>query len=112
MALIIIVFTEQNESVKKLILIIALPVRDDETPLNNILRLVSMMSEKNVDESFILAECLFVWFVGWFPLVPRLTSDNFYTHGTERGDPTSRERTATAGIEPGISSPGVARSTD
>ena len=65
---------------------------------------------------------------------PRLTSDNFTcchtaahsTHETERGDhdfclrqshytdtdPTSRERAATAAIEPSTSSPGVARSTD
>ena len=35
-------------------------------------------------------------------------SRSHYTHT----DPTSRERAATAGIEPGTSSPGVARSTD
>ena len=60
--------------------------------------------------------------------VPRLTSDNLRaaTHETERGDhdfclrwsyytdtdPSSRERAATAGIEPKTSSPGAARSTD
>ena len=61
--------------------------------------------------------------------VQRLTSDSFFraaTHETERGhhgfcisrshytdtDPTSREREATAGIEPRTSSPEVARSTD
>ena len=60
--------------------------------------------------------------------VPRLSSDNFRaaTHETEwrdhdfclsrshytDTDPTSRERAATAAIEPRTSSPGTARSTD
>ena len=61
------------------------------------------------------------------PKTERLTILRAATHETELGDfclsrshytdtdPTSRERAATAataGIEPGTSSPGVARSTD
>ena len=60
------------------------------------------------------------------PETERLTILRAATHETELGDhdfclsrshytdtdPTSRERAATAGIEPGNSSPGVARSTD
>ena len=59
------------------------------------------------------------------PKTERLTILRAATHETELGDhdfclsrshytdtdPTSRERAATAGIEPGTSSPGVARST-
>ena len=81
----------------------------------------------------------FVWLVGFLtsssttrlycgraPRQERLTILRAATHETELGDhdfclnrshytdtdPTSRERAATAGIEPGTSSPGVARSTD
>ena len=60
------------------------------------------------------------------PKTKRLTILRAATHETELGDhdfclsrshytdtdPTSRERAATAGIEPGTSSTGVARSTD
>ena len=80
-------------------------------------------------------EGLFVWLVGWYlvnynvisqtgPKTERLTILRAATHETELGDhdhdfclsrshytdtvPTSRERAATAGIEPGTSSPGVA----
>ena len=80
------------------------------------------------------------FFFGWFlnvlvnnlaisrtdPNTERLTILRAATHETERGghdfclsrshytdtDPTSRERAATAGIEPDTSSSGVARSTD
>ena len=79
-----------------------------------------------------------VWLVGFLtsssttrlyrgraPRQERLTILRAATHETELGDhgfcfsrshytdtdPTSRERAATAGIEPGSSSPGVARST-
>ena len=82
--------------------------------------------------------CLFVWLVGFLtsssttrlyrgraPRQERLTILRAATHETELGDhdfclsrshytdtdPTCRERAATAGIEPGTSSPGVARST-
>ena len=62
---------------------------------------------------------------GRAPRQERLTNLRAATHETELGDhgfcfsrshytdtdPTSRERAATAGIEPGSSSPGVARST-
>ena len=62
---------------------------------------------------------------GWAPRQERLTILRAATHETELGDhdfclsrshytdtdPTCRERAATAGIEPGTSSPGVARST-
>ena len=62
---------------------------------------------------------------GRAPRQERLTILRAATHGTELGyhdfclsrshytdtDPTCRERAATAGIEPGTSSPGVARST-
>ena len=62
---------------------------------------------------------------GRAPRQERLTILRAATHETELGDhdfclsrshytdtdPTSRERAATAGIEPGTSSPGVARST-
>ena len=79
------------------------------------------------------------WLVGWFlsifdnywvlsqtgPKTERLTILGAATHETQLGDhdfclsrshynnidPTSRERVATEGIEPGTSSPGVARST-
>ena len=80
----------------------------------------------------------FVWLVGFLtsssttrlyrgraPRQERLTILRAATHETELGDhdfclsrshytdtdPTCRERAATAGIEPGTSSPGVARST-
>ena len=80
--------------------------------------------------------CLFGWFLNVLvnylvisrtgPKTERLTILRAATHETELGDhdfclsrshytdtdPTSRERAATAGIEPGTSSPGVARSTD
>ena len=60
------------------------------------------------------------------PKTERLTILRAATHETKLGDhdfclsrshytdtdPTSRERVATAGIEPGTSSPGVTRSTD
>ena len=83
-----------------------------------------------------LFACLFVWFLNVLvknqaisrtgPKTERLTILRAATHETELGDhgfclsrshftdtdPTSRERAATAGIEPGTSSPGVARSTD
>ena len=63
---------------------------------------------------------------GRAPIQERLTILRAATHETELGDhgfcfsrshytdtdPTSRERAATAGIEPGSSSPGVARSTE
>ena len=80
------------------------------------------------------------WLVGWFlnvlvnylvisrtgPKTERLTILRAATHETELGDhdfclsrshytdidQTSRERAATTEIEPGNSSPGVARSTD
>ena len=83
---------------------------------------------------------LFVWLVGFWTSssttrlyrgrATRQTVWQFYvlpaTHDTELGDhdfclsrshytdtdPTSRKRAASAGIEPGTSSPGVARSTD
>ena len=62
---------------------------------------------------------------GRAPIQERLTILRAATHETELGDhdfclsrshytdtdPTCRERAATAGIEPGTSSPGVARST-
>ena len=62
---------------------------------------------------------------GWAPRQERLTILRAATHETELGDhdfclsrshytdtdPTCRERAATAGIEPGTSSPGVACST-
>ena len=78
---------------------------------------------------------LFVWFlnvlVNYYaisrtgPKTERLTTLRAYTHETQLGDhdfclsrshytdtdPTSRERAATAGIEPGTSSPEVARFT-
>ena len=81
---------------------------------------------------------MFVWLVGFLtsssttrlyrgraPRQERLTILRAATHETELGDhdfclsrshytdidPTCRERAATAGIEPGTSSPGVARST-
>ena len=77
-------------------------------------------------------EDLFVWSSSTTRLnrgrAPRLTSDNDKCchNKTEWGDhdfcfsrshytdtdPTSRERATAAGIEPGTSSPGVARSTD
>ena len=83
--------------------------------------------------------CLFVWLVGFLtslsttrlyrgraPIQERLTILRAATHETELGnhdfclsrshytdtDPTCRERAATAGIEPGTSSPGVVRSSD
>ena len=80
--------------------------------------------------------CLFGWFlnvlvnnwaISWTgPKTERLTILRAATHETELGDhdfclsqshytdtdPTSRGRAATAEIEPGTSSPGVARSTD
>ena len=83
--------------------------------------------------------CLFVWLVGFLtsssttrlyrgraPRQERLTILRAATHETELGDhdfclsrshytdtdPTCRERAATAGIEPGTSSPGVERSTN
>ena len=80
--------------------------------------------------------CLFSWFFNVLvnylvisrtgPKTERLTILRAATHETELGDhdfclsrshytdtdPTSRERAATAGFEPGISSTGVARSTD
>ena len=84
--------------------------------------------------------CLFGWLVGWFLNVlvnhyvisrtghktERLTILHAAEHETELGDhdfclsrshytdtdPTSRELVATAGIEPGISSPGAACSTE
>ena len=80
------------------------------------------------------------WLVGWFlkvlvnnlaishmgPKTESLTILHAATHETELGDhefclsrshytdtdPTSRERAATVGTEPGTSSPGVSRSTD
>ena len=88
---------------------------------------------KREEEEFV---CLFGWFlnvlVNYYaisrtgPKTERLTILRAATHETELGDhdfcfsrshytdtdPTSRERAATAGIEPGTSSPGVARSTD
>ena len=89
--------------------------------------------QKNVTDSF-----CFVCLVGFLtsssttrlyrgraPRQERLTILRAATHETELGDhdfclsrshytdtnPTCRERAATAGIEPGTSSPGVARST-
>ena len=75
--------------------------------------------------------CLFVCLFGFLTSslsTRRLTILRAATHETELGDhdfylswshytdtdtdPTSRERAATAGIEPGTPSPGVARSTD
>ena len=80
--------------------------------------------------------CLFGWFLNVLinyyvisrtgPKTERLTILRAATHETELGDhdfclsrshytdtdPTSRERAATTGIEPGTSSQGVARSTD
>ena len=80
--------------------------------------------------------CLFVCLIGFLtsssttrlhrPKTERLTILRAATHETELGDhdfclsrshytdsyPTSRERAATAGIEPGTSSPGDVRSTD
>ena len=75
--------------------------------------------------------CLFGWLVGFLtsssgPKTERLTILRTATHETELGDhdfclsrshytdtdPTSRERAAIAGIEPGTSSPGIARTTD
>ena len=69
-------------------------------------------------------KCNWLW-VLLMPRQERLTILRAATHETELGDhgfcfsrshytdtdPTSRERAATAGIEPGSSSPGVARST-
>ena len=93
--------------------------------------------EKEKRESEVMRES---WLVGWFlnvlvnneaisrtgPKSERLTILHAATHETELGDHdlclsrshytdtdlTSRERAATAGIEPGTSSPGVARFTD
>ena len=83
-----------------------------------------------------IADCLFGWFLNVLvnyqvisrtgPKTERLTILRAATHETELGDhdfylsqshytdtdPTSRERAATGGIEPGTSSPGVTRSTD
>ena len=91
-----------------------------------------------MDFSLITITCLFVCLFGFLtsssttrlyrgraPRQERLTILRAATHETELGDhdfclsrshytdtdPTCRERAATAGIEPGTSSPGVARST-
>ena len=47
--------------------------------------------------------------LGWISIPPTLALTTRLYRGRV---PTSRERAATAGIEPGTSSPGVARSTD
>ena len=95
----------------------------------------SKVKHKNDDNDFVcLFDCLFDFLTsspttrlyrGRAPR-QRLTILRAATHETELVDhdfclsrshytdidPTSRERAATAGIEPGTSSPGVARSTD
>ena len=92
------------------------------------------MGYQNLGYSFFLFVCLFGFLTsssttrlyrGRAPRQERLTILRAATHETELGDhdfclsrshytdtdPTCRERAATAGIEPGTSSPGVARST-
>ena len=98
----------------------------------------SLLHRKQIDSNSYNEENLVGWLVGFLtsssttrlyrgraPRQERLTILRAATHETELGDhgfcfsrshytdtdPTSRERAATAGIEPGSSSPGVARST-
>ena len=105
-----------------------------------VLFIVSLLAcgTANISWGRVLAFCLFVWLVGFLtsssttrlyrgraPRQERLTILRAATHETELGDhdfclsrshytdtdPACRERAATAGIEPGTSSPGVARSS-
>ena len=103
--------------------------------LNTVTRTNAVMIRKTFEHAFV---CFFVWFVGFLTSssttrlyrgrAPRqsLTILRAATHEIELGDhdfclsrshytdtdPTSRERAATAGIEPETSSSGVVRSTD
>ena len=97
-----------------------------------------MHSIKTPHKTHLILKALFVCLFGFLtsssttrlyrgraPRQERLTISRAATHETELGDhdfclsrshytdtdPTCRERAATAGIEPGTSSPGVARST-
>ena len=103
-----------------------------ESPNNELIR---RTDDREEGKAMIADVCFFFCLFGWFlnvlisrtgPKTERLTILRAATHETELGDhvfclsrshytdtdPTSRERAATAGIEPGTSSPGVARSTD
>ena len=99
-------------------------VTNEEKQLTqNVLNMFSIAGRYSFFKFFFLERSRFV---AAGPKTERLTILRAVTHETELGDhdfclsrshytdtdPTSRERAATAGIEPGTSSPGVLRSTD
>ena len=108
--------------------------REKKENSNSRLKKLMTTAKRNLG-SFVCFVCLFGFltsssttrlYCGRAPRQERLTILRAATHETELGDhdfclsrshytdtdPTSRERAATAGIELGTSSPGVARSTD